>query len=69
MGLAARSGNLAVAEALLAHGADPDAEAFLGKSSLDVARGNGREAMCVLLSKRTPTTTRKAGVGVEPFRP
>lgn len=58
LGLAARSGNLAVAEALLTHGADPDAEAFLGKSSLDVARGNGREAMCVLLSKRTPTTTR-----------
>ena len=50
LGLAARSGNLAAAKALLAHGADPALVAFQGKTPLDIARANNRGAMAELLS-------------------
>jgi len=51
LGLAARSNNLAAAEALLQFGADPHvATRADGKSALDIARTNQREAMLTLLT-------------------
>ena len=55
LGLAARSGNQAVVAALLARGADPDVEAFQGKTPLQIAQCNERSAVAeLLLAGRTP---------------
>jgi len=51
LGLAARANKLAAAQALVELGADPNAATRSdGKSALDVARSNGREAMVRLLT-------------------
>ena len=52
LGLAARSGNLAMAEVLLEHGADREVVVFNGKTALDIARANARVALVALLEKR-----------------
>lgn len=50
LGLAARAGDVDVAETLLEHGAAPDAVAYMGKNALDIAKANKRAAMVALLA-------------------
>ena len=52
LALAARAGDAAIVEALLDAGADPAAVNATGKTALDIARVNKREAVVTLLASR-----------------
>ena len=50
LALSARGGHVAAAKALLAHGADPAVAVQNGKTALDIARLNQKEAIVALLA-------------------